>query len=72
MTHADQILLIDTLRSEAQRLGFARLGIAPAQPPNRQEVFRHWLDQGFAGVMDKWLRRQEPLRADPGTILENA
>jgi len=72
MTHADQILLRENLRSEAQRLGFARLGIAPAQPPHRQEVFRHWLDQGFAGVMEKWLRRQEPLRADPATVLENA
>ena len=61
--------LVEALRQEAVRLGFSRLGIAPATPPARQEIFRSWLDRGFAGVMREWLERQLPLRADPATLL---
>jgi epoxyqueuosine reductase len=65
-------LLLQHLRAEAQRLGFSRLGIAPAVPPPHHEGFRSWLAGGFAGGMADWLQRHEPLRADPGTILPAA
>jgi len=64
--------LVASLRAEAARLGFSRLGIAPAEPPGRQDLFRHWLDRGFAGVMKTWLERHAPLRADPRQLLADA
>jgi len=62
-------LLLDELRRESVRLGFSRLGIAPAGPPPRQDLVRRWLDQGFAGVLREWFERQEPLRANPMNLL---
>jgi len=64
------------LKHEARRLGFSRLGIAATAPDARDELhqqrFRTWLDRGYAGVMEPWLRRQEPFRRDPQTLLEGA
>ena len=65
----DGRLLLDELRRESVRVGFSRLGIAPAGPPPRRELVRQWLDQGFAGVMRNWFEHQEPLRADPENLL---
>ena len=62
-------LLVEELRRESVRVGFSRLGIAPAGPPPRRELVRQWLDQGFAGVLREWFERQEPLRADPENLL---
>jgi epoxyqueuosine reductase len=61
--------LVAELRAESLRLGFSRLGIAPAGPPPRQERFRHWLRDGHAGAMTEWLARQETLRSDPDLLL---
>jgi epoxyqueuosine reductase len=66
---SDIRLFLDELRRESVRVGFSRLGVAPAGPPPRQELVRRWLDQGFAGVLREWFERQEPLRADPATLL---
>ena len=60
---------VEELRQEAVRIGFSRLGIAPAGPPPRRDLVRQWLDQGFAGVMRQWFEQQEPLRADPANLL---
>ncbi|MFM7034829.1 MAG: tRNA epoxyqueuosine(34) reductase QueG [Planctomycetia bacterium] len=60
------------LRAHALRLGFSRVGIASAGPPPRHDLFRSWLDRGFAGVMESWLRRHEPLRGDPRSLLPGA
>jgi epoxyqueuosine reductase len=57
------------LTREAARLGFARLGIAPAVSPPRQELFHAWIDRGFAGAMRDWLERHAALRADPAHLL---
>jgi epoxyqueuosine reductase len=54
------------------RLGFSRLGIAPAVPPPRREHFQAWLDRGFAGAMQDWLQRHVELRADPERLLPGA
>lgn len=64
--------LAAALRAEAVRLGFSRIGIAAAAPPLRQDVFRQWIAQGHAGVMEVWLKRHEPLRGDPRSLLPGA
>jgi epoxyqueuosine reductase len=64
--------LAAAVRDQAAGLGFARVGIAAAGPPPRQEVFRHWIAQGHAGVMEAWLKRHEPLRGDPQLLLPGA
>ena len=64
--------LVPRLRAEATRLGFSRMGIAPAVPPPHHDRFRSWLAAGFAGGMAGWLARHEPLRADPGSLLPGA
>ena len=61
--------LLAELRQESLRLGFSRLGIAPAGPPPRQDLVRSWINKGFAGVMSGWFERQQQLRADPATLL---
>jgi epoxyqueuosine reductase len=61
--------LIADLRAEAMRLGFSRLGIAPAVTPPNHGRFTAWLDRGLAGSMAEWLARHEPLRRDPATLL---
>jgi epoxyqueuosine reductase len=64
---ADQLVV--GLRTEAQRLGFARLGVAPAGRPPHHEAFVGWLTRGLAGVMAGWLARHEPLRRHPAALL---
>ncbi|MFM7107649.1 MAG: tRNA epoxyqueuosine(34) reductase QueG [Planctomycetaceae bacterium] len=66
------INLVNRLRAEAERLGFARLGVAPAVPPPRHDAFRGWLARGLAGATHEWLARHEPLRADPRSLLPGA
>jgi len=64
--------LSDELRTEALRIGFSRVGIAPATRPPHHGVFREWLTAGLGGVMTPWLERHEPQRADPTTLLPGA
>ena len=68
--------LVDDLRREATRLGFDRVGVAPADPGRRppfiHEGFRRWLDAGLAGAMEPWLREHEPLRRDARMLLDGA
>lgn len=67
--------LMAEMRREASRLGFARLGIAPADPAHRppfiHEAFRRWLDAGLGGAMEPWLREHESLRRDVRVHLED-
>jgi len=68
--------ILSNLRAEALRLGFSRLGVAPADPSRRppfvHEGFRRWLEAGFAGSMEPWLREHEPLRRDARQLLAEA
>jgi len=57
------------LRREAVRLGFSRLGIAPAGRPPHHEAVGRWITAGLAGVTASWMSRHLPLRADPATLL---
>ena len=72
LTSADIPSLVVDLRAEALRLGFGRLGIAPAVPPPHHEAFTRWLAVGRAGAMQDWLARHEPLRRDPSNLLPGA
>jgi len=58
------------LATEAVRLGFSRMGIAPAVDTPRHERFRGWLSDGLAGAMTGWLSRHEPLRRHPSGLLD--
>jgi len=64
--------LSEELRTEARRIGFSRVGVAPATRPPHHGVFREWLTAGLGGVMTPWLERHEPLRADPTALLPGA
>lgn len=70
------LAVVADLRAEAIRLGFSRLGVAPADPARRppfvHEGFRRWLDAGLAGAMEPWLREHEPLRRDARLMLAEA
>ena len=61
--------LVAEIRVEASRLGFSRLGVAPAVAPPHHEALSRWLSAGLAGVMGDWLGRHEPLRRDPAAVL---
>jgi len=70
---ADPDGLLDDLRSEAVRLGFARLGVASTDREHRDglvhEAFRSWLEGGLGGPMTDWLAGHESLRRDPDGML---
>ena len=58
----------DQLRSEAEKLGFDALGVAPAVPPPHYGHFLHWIAQGYHGQM-QYMARHAAARADLDRIL---
>ena len=64
--------IVADLETEARRLGFSRVGVARLAAPPHHEAFQQWLTRGFAGVMQPWIERHEPLRAAPTSLLEGA
>ncbi|HVW01633.1 MAG TPA: tRNA epoxyqueuosine(34) reductase QueG [Planctomycetaceae bacterium] len=61
--------LADDLKTEARRLGFDLVGIAPAAAPGSYAAFGEWLDRGFAGEMQYLPNRREAY-AHPDSVLE--
>ncbi|MFI5458217.1 MAG: tRNA epoxyqueuosine(34) reductase QueG [Isosphaerales bacterium] len=61
--------LTDRLKSEALRLGFDDVGIAPAVPAPGYPHFLHWLETGCAAGME-YMTRQPASRAHPKSLLE--
>lgn len=59
------------IEAEARRLGFERVGFAPATPPARGEALDRWLAAGHAGTMT-WLNRSAAKRKDPRLVLPGA
>jgi epoxyqueuosine reductase len=59
----------DRLKAEALRLGFDKVGIAPAVMPPGYGYYEDWLREGFAAGM-AYLERQGPARADPRSVME--
>jgi epoxyqueuosine reductase len=58
-------------RKEAEQLGFARIGFAPVAPVARHEVYRAWLERGYAADMG-YLAAQSDERRDPRALLASA
>lgn len=56
------------VKEEAQRLGFALVGISPVQPPPHEEFFAQWLRNGLGGELG-YLQRTEELRRDPRKVV---
>ena len=59
----------ERLKAEASRLGFDKVGIAPAIVAPGYPEFLRWLNAGYSAGMD-YLQRQEPTRSDPSLLLE--
>jgi epoxyqueuosine reductase len=67
MSTADD--LTDRLKSEAMRLGFDMVGVAPAVAPPGYAHYLDWLRKGHEAGMG-YMGRQAPARAHPERLLE--
>lgn len=56
------------IKAEAQRLGFALVGISAVKPPPHEDSFARWLRAGLAGELD-YMKRTEGRRRDPQTLV---
>ena len=69
-TTVDRAQLTAEVKTEAQRLGFDLIGIAPALPPPHADALDDWLAAGHAGEMAylarNAVRRTDPREAVPG------
>ena len=59
----DRTALARRIESEAQRLGFERVGFAPAAGPGEGDHLRQWLDEGMHGTME-YMARHVDKRSD--------
>jgi epoxyqueuosine reductase len=62
--------LADAIRSEATRLGFDLVGIAPAVSPAGFDHLQEWLRRGYAGEMSYMPRREEAYEHPSGVLPE--
>ncbi len=56
------------IKEEAQRLGFALVGISPVKTAPHGESFAEWLRKGLGGELG-YLKRTEELRRDPRKLV---
>jgi len=56
------------IKEEAQRLGFALVGISPVKMAPHEESFARWLRKGLGGELG-YLKRTEELRRDPTKLV---
>jgi epoxyqueuosine reductase len=63
--------LTESVKALALELGFDRVAIGPAAPPEHGARFRAWLEAGYAGTMAYLGRRLEE-RLDPRRVLPGA
>ena len=61
-------LLSARIKEEAQRLGFALVGVSPVKMAPHEESFAQWLRKGLGGEMG-YLKRTEELRRDPTKLV---
>jgi epoxyqueuosine reductase len=62
------LALREAIKARALELGFDRVAIGPAGPPEHGEAFERWLAAGYAGQMD-YLARGRAARLDPARLL---
>ncbi len=60
----DLVGLTSFIKEEAQRLGFALVGVSPVKAPPHEESFAEWLRKGFGGEL-AYMKRTEGMRCDP-------
>jgi epoxyqueuosine reductase len=60
--------LTESVKALAQELGFDRIAIGPADPPDHGAAFVRWVEAGHAGTM-AYLERRCQERLDPGKLL---
>ena len=63
--------LKDAIRQKAGELGFELVGMVPVQPSKTHEIYKAWLEKGYAGEM-AYLERHLPLKQDPRNLLPEA
>jgi epoxyqueuosine reductase len=63
--------LSTAIKTEATRLGFELVGIAPAVTPDGIHEFFEWLERGYAGTMT-YLERREQAYDHPRHVLDGA
>jgi len=62
------LVLTEGVKARALELGFDRVAIGRAAPPEHGDAFERWLDAGHAGTMD-YLARTRAERLDPARLL---
>jgi epoxyqueuosine reductase len=62
------LALTEAVKARALAVGFDRVAISPAGPPEHAGSFEAWLDAGYAGGMD-YLARTRRERRDPERLL---
>ena len=65
------LALGSVVKARARELGFDRVAIGPAEPPEHSEALEAWLDAGYAGTM-RYLDRGRADRLDPARLLTGA
>jgi len=63
--------LTAAVKEKALTLGFDRVAVGPADPPDHGRAFETWLDAGYAGEME-YLERGRAERLDPRRLLAGA
>lgn len=63
--------LTSRIKTLAEECGFARAGVAPAEPVKQAELFRVWLESGYHADMT-YLARNVEIRMNPAALLEGA
>jgi epoxyqueuosine reductase len=66
----DDLSLTESIRAEARRLGFFKMGVAAAGPLPWKSHFDAWLAQGMQGKMT-YLVRQAGKRCNPALVLHD-
>ena len=65
------LALSEAVKARALELGFDRVAIGPAAPPEHGDALGTWLDAGYAGSMG-YLERGRADRLDPARLLPGA
>jgi epoxyqueuosine reductase len=63
--------LTERVKARALELGFDRVAIGPAEPPEHGPALQRWIENGYAGTM-AYLERRLGERLDPERVLPGA
>ena len=66
-----RVALTTAVKDRALSLGFDRVAVGPADPPDHGSAFEAWLEAGYAGTME-YLSRGKAKRLDPRRVLPGA